>query len=271
MRIKSYIVASAVALLLSTSGESARTSALAPADSAYNAGRYAEAIELYQAVMNKEGTSAASLFNLGNAYYQSGDLGNARLCYERARRLDPTSSEINNNLNYLASKVEDANRADLADKKIAVTQSEKSFFDTLHQYVALDLYTDSWARMAAIAFILLLVCVAFYLFGRSVPLRKVGFFGGGLMAMFATVFVIFAFTGAKAVERHDSGVVMAFKTPLLTEPQLDSKVATSPLHRGTKLQILAEEVGPDGDAAWFKVRLNDDIVGWIPGRDFAVI
>lgn len=271
MRISSYIKATVGAILIGTAGLSARTNMLAPADSAYNAGQYGEAIELYQAAMNKEGTSAASLFNLGNAYYQSGDLGNARLCYERARRIDPRSVEINNNLNYLASKVDDANRADLSDKKMAVTQGDKSFFDSLHQYVALDLSTNSWARMAAIAFILLLACVAFYLFGRSVPLRKVGFFGGGLMAMFATVFIIFAFIGARAVERHDSGVVMAFKTPLLTEPQLDSKAATSPLHRGTKLQIMAEEAGPNGESAWFKVRLNDDIVGWIPGRDFAVI
>lgn len=270
MRISSYIISSVAALMLGTSVMGA-SNALAPADSAYNAGHYGEAIELYQAVMNKEGTSTASLFNLGNAYYQSGDLGNARLCYERARRLDPRSAEINNNLDYLASKVDDANRADLADKKITVTAGEKSFFDSLHQYVALDLSTDSWARLAAIAFILLLTCVAFYLFGRSVPLRKVGFFGGGIMAFFAVIFVIFAFIGARAVERHDSGVVMAFKTPLLTEPEIDSKAATSPLHRGTKLQILAEEEGPSGDTAWFKVRLNDDIVGWIPGRDFAVI
>ncbi len=266
-----YLLALIVALLFSSLPAAAGENPLAPADSAYEAGNYSGAIQLYQGVLNKEGTSAAALFNLGNAYYQAGDLGNARICYERARRLDPSAKEINNNLNYLVSKVEDANRADLSDKKLSVTPGEKSFFDSLHQYIALDLSTNSWARMAAMAFILLLACVALYLFPRNVALRKVGFFGGGIFAMFSIVFIIFAFIGARAVERHDTGVVMAFKTPLLTEPQLDSKAATSPLHRGTKLQILAEEEGPDGEAAWFKVRLNDDFVGWIPGRDFTVI
>ena len=245
--------------------------ALASADSAYNAGDYTEAIRLYQDAMELYGTSASSFYDLGNAYYQSGDLGNERLCYERARRLDPSGKLINNNLSYVATKVADANRGSLTDKKLSVEPGAAGFFESLHRVLAIDMSTDSWARMSGIAFVLLICCIAMYLFSHNVNVRKVGFFGGGLMAFFTAAMLTLAFMSARTYERRNDGVIMAFKTPLLTEPSQDSKPATSPLHRGTCLHILAEETGPSGETVWFKVRLNDDFVGWIPARDFEVI
>ncbi len=243
----------------------------ASADSAYAAGDYSGAISRYEAAMELYGTSASSLYDLGNAFYQSGDLGNARLCYERARKLNPSGKLINNNLKYVITKVEDANRGSLTDKKLSVEPAATGFFEGLYKAMAVDLSSDSWARMAAIAFVLLLCCVAMYLFSHNVAVRKVGFFGGGLMAFFAAAMVTLAFVSARAFERRDDGVIMAFKTPLLAEPASDAKAATSPLHRGTKLHILAEETGPSGETVWYKVRLNDDFSGWIPARDFEVI
>ncbi len=244
---------------------------LASADSAYNAGNFSDAIRRYKAVMEMYGTSAASLYDLGNAYYQSGDLGNARLCYERARRLDPTGKLINNNLNYVITKVEDANRSSLTDKKLSVEPGAAGFFESIHRSLAVDLSTDSWARLSGIAFVLLVCCAAMYLFSHNVNLRKVGFFGGGLMAFFTAAMLALAFMSANAYEHSDDGIIMAFKTPLLSEPDRGAKAATSPLHRGTRLHILAEETGPSGETVWFKVRLNDDFVGWIPAADFEVI
>lgn len=244
---------------------------LAAADSAYNAGNYQQAVELYQGVMLDAGTSAGAYYNLGNAYYQLGDLGNARLCYERARRLDPRNGDINNNLDYLKSKVEDANRASLDDKKLSVKPSEPGFFEGLHRVVALDMSSEWWGWLAAGAFLLLMGCVAMYLFSSNVNVRKTGFFGGGLCLCFCGIFLCFAFMAARACERHNDGVLMSFRTPLLAEPSADSKPSTSPLNRGTRLHILAEETGPDGKSAWYKVRLNDDFVGWLPARDFEVI
>lgn len=47
------------------------------------------------------GYSAASLYNLANAYAQSGKPGFAVLNYERARLLDPTDPDINANLRHV--------------------------------------------------------------------------------------------------------------------------------------------------------------------------
>lgn len=243
----------------------------AAADSAYKAGKFSDAAILYGGVAEREGTSAGLLYNMGNAYYQCGDLGNARLCLERASLLDPSERLIENNLAYIASKVEDENRSALQDKKLSVAPAEMGFFENLYHSFVLGFSSETWAVNAAVAFVLFICCLTLYLFSRNVFVRKVGFFGGGVLAVACVCCLYLSFASARAVESHNDGVVMAFKTRLLASPDASAKSVTSPLCRGTKLQVLAEENGPDGRAVWYKVRLNDDFVGWIQARDFEVI
>ena len=101
---------------------------VADADSAYNAKEYAKAISIYNELIEENGTSAPVLFNLGSAYYQAGDYGQAMLNYLRARRLDPGNEEINANLRYLQSRVEDANKAEQKGKHLKAGTDEPSFF-----------------------------------------------------------------------------------------------------------------------------------------------
>ena len=69
----------------------------------------------------------SSLFNLGNAYMRSGNLGKARLCYERAKRLSPDDGRIENNLAYVSSKVDDANAANSGKDKMPLRLIRRPF------------------------------------------------------------------------------------------------------------------------------------------------
>lgn len=244
---------------------------LADADSAYSRGDYQAAVDAYVDVMESQGYSAPLLFNLGNAAFKAGDWGLARLSYERARRLDPSSEAINNNLDYLASKIEDANKAELKGRKYKVTPDEMSFFQSLHKTVAQDRTSDYWAVFSAMAFVLFICFAALYIFSRNVLARKVGFFAGMIFAGFSVVFIIFAFSAARAAASSDRGVVMAFKVDLLTEPSEGSGPVATPLTRGTRMDVVSEEVDAEDSVSWYKVRLNSDFVGWIPASDFRVI
>ena len=51
------------------------------ADSAYSAGEYATAIDLYERLLT-DGESAVLYYNLGNAYYKMDDMSHAILNYE---------------------------------------------------------------------------------------------------------------------------------------------------------------------------------------------
>ncbi len=241
------------------------------ADSAYNTGRYGEAVEMYKSIIEKQGTSAEILFDLGNAAYRDGDNGLAMLSYQRAHRLDPRAKEINNNLRYLENRVSDANRAELKGKRANVAPDDLSFFSSVHNAVAREVPSDVWAVYAAMAFILLVASLGVYFFTSNVVARKVGFFGSLIFLVFTVAFLCFSFMAAWQFDRKDEGVVTAFKTELLTEPSEQAKASAPPLVRGTKLQVLDTEDGAGGKAEWYKVRLNSDYVGWIRVADFELI
>lgn len=245
---------------------------VAEADSAYNAKKYARAVELYNQVIETEGTSVALLYNLGNAYYQEGDYGNAMVCYQRAHRLDPSNSEVNANLRYLSSRVEDANKAEQKGKRFKVSTDELSFFQGIHKSVAKDISSNVWAILAAACFILFVACVALYIFTHVVVLRKIGFFGGMLLIAASILFLLFSFMGARAFHAENEGVLTAFKTTLLTEPGKEADQEKGlVLTKGTVVQILSEESDAEGNVTWYKIRLNSDYIGWVVATDLHII
>ena len=244
---------------------------LAEADRAYNAGQYQEAIAIYVAAMEMEGVSAPALYNLGNACLKAGEMGKAVLCYERAHRLDPSNKEIAGNLAYARAKVEDANRSELKGKNLSVTPDAPSFFMAIYDNVTTETSSDFWARLAAISFVLLLGACALYIFSANVVVRKTGFFTGIFFLLFCVVFLIFSFAAARRFNSSDAGIVTAYKVELLEEPGASSRPSSTPLTRGTKLDVLGDEVNSAGEVTWYKVRLNSDFVGWISASDFEII
>lgn len=245
---------------------------IAEADSAYNDKDYARAISLYEEVASEKGVSVGLLYNLGNAYFQEGDYGHAMVSYLRAHRLDPSQKEVNANLRYLRSRVEDANKAELKGKRMKVSPDEPSFFESVHTSIATNTSSNVWAVWGAVAFILFIAGAALYIFTRSVAARKVGFFGGILCLFASFLFVIFAAMGARAESARDSGVVVGFKVTLLTEPGKEADANKGGvLTRGSEVDVLSEEVDAEGNVTWYKVRLNSDYIGWIPAAELELV
>lgn len=243
------------------------------ADSAYNAGNYLKAIEIYNEVAQEYGVSAALLYNLGNSYLQQDDYGNAMLCYQKAKKLDPSNKKINRNLDYLNGKVEDANKAEQKGKRKKVSVDTPNFFQTIHTSVAENTSSNTWAGWAAATFLLFSGCVCLYLFNSNVLMRKTGFFGGFILLGISIICLVCAYSGAAAMENHDYGVILTFKTPLLTEPNTasDKDKNEGILTRGTKIRIISEETDAEGNVSWYKVRLNSDYIGWVQAKDMAII
>lgn len=243
------------------------------ADSAYLAGNYLQAIEIYNNVAQEYGVSAALLFNLGNAYLQEDDYGNAMLCYQQAKKLDPSNKHIIANLTYLSGKIEDANKAEQKGKRKKVTEDTPNFFQSIHTSVAENTSSNTWAGWAAATFLLFSGCVCLYLFNSNVLMRKTGFFGGFILLGISMICLVCAYSGAAAAENHEYGVIVAYKIPLLTEPTSNSNSDKNEgiLTRGTKIRIISEETDAEGNVSWYKVRLNSDYIGWVQAKDLAVI
>lgn len=268
LKIKIFVVA-----FFATTFASASASVLtAEADSAYVNGDYAKASELYQKVIEENGTSAELLYNLGNAAYKDGDFGTAMVSWLRARRLEPSNAQVNTNIDFLKNKVEDANKAEQRGKRMKVTEDESSFFHSIWTWVAQDTASNVWAVWGAVCFLLFVGCVAMYIFSRMVLVRKAGFFGGMALGALNLIFVIFAEMAADASKSTESGVVMLFKTALATEPDKPGDAQKNPvLTRGTVVTIVAEETDAEGNVTWYKVRLNSDYIGWLPASSIEIV
>ena len=271
MKTKYIIIFLIVLFLGGVSCRAEKAGSVFKADQLYLDKDYQGAIENYKEVEKSQGTSPDFLYNMGNAYVLNGDLGHGRLCYERGRRLAPGNKAINNNLTYVANKVNDANEASRQGNKINVSPDELSFFAGVDRAISYNRTSNFWSVYAILSFLLLLSSIALYLFTSNVNARKVGFFGGLIFLFFSVVFVIFSFMAARAFERHDEAVLMEYKTELRSEPSDDSKPVGTPLNQGTKFRIIETEDDGKHELKWVKVRLNANFEGWIKSSEIEVI
>lgn len=194
------------------------------------------------------------------------------LAWMRAKRLDPSSSQINSNLNYLKNRVDDANKAEQKGKRLKSTADATSFFGGIYKVIAVDRSSNFWAVAAVIFFLLFIISVAIYIFTKEVLLRKTGFFGGIACFFLSLIFLIFSFMAAKAEISTNEGVITAFKVSLLTEPGKESDPGHgNVITKGTVVSILSEEVDAEGNVTWYKVRLNSDYIGWVSVSDMEII
>ena len=72
------------------------------ANQLYDAGKFAEAAAAYEKIEPK---TAHVYYNLGNAWFRQGKLGEAILNYERARRLAPRDPDILANLKFAEQRL----------------------------------------------------------------------------------------------------------------------------------------------------------------------
>ena len=215
------------------------------ANAAYNAGRYDSALMLYNRVAESELESVALYFNMGNAHYKLRDYPMAIYYYEKALKLDPSNDDARTNLAI-------ANLA-IVDKIEEVPQSfiAKGWDGLKH-----SLSGQQWTILSIMAFGLLLVSAFLFLRGRSMGLRKLGFFAGLLMLVVFALSVLFAAQLKQASSTEDQAIIMTPTVTVKSTPN-EASVDLFVLHEGTKVEILDHADG------WNKVRIANGSIGWL--------
>ena len=225
---------------------SAQTDKVA-ADSAYVKGDYKAAIEIYESLAANNGESADVYYNLGNAYYKSENIAKAVLNYERALLLNPDDEDIRFNLELARSKTVD---------KVA---PEYKFFlmEWLEGIINL-LSISAWSVLAVVSFVVMLLTLLLFLFGKSVSTKKTGF----IIALFSLFITIFANLSALhryhyLTERNDA---------VIMEPSVTAK--STPSNSGIELFVIHEgrkvKISDDSMREWTEIELEDGNKGWIP-------
>lgn len=232
---------------------SAQETTLQKANALYAKGDYIAAAQEYEMIAQIQGESPRLYYNLGNAYYRSGDLGKAILNYNRALLFSPHYDDARFNLRIAQQKVID--NVDVTSTFFLV-QWVNDFGDLLT--------SNQWAIISLVAFLLMLIMGLFYLFARYRNWRKISFNIAIFMLFLSLVSIGFADKQSHKVTNSTAGIIMDKSVMAKDSPSLNAKDMFV-LHEGTKVTIR------DDISGWTEVELPDGNAGFIPSTSIEKI
>ena len=226
----------------------------ADADKAYQENKYAEAIKMYENILETQGESAVVYYNLGNSYFKEKNMAKAVLNYERALLLNPGDADIRFNLDMARSKTVDQ-----------ITPATEVFIVTWINSLTNMQSERGWAKIGIVSFICLLVGLALYIFSKRLFVRKIGFIGAVVLLVVTVCANLFARQQKNELMDRTGAIVMS---PTVTVKSTPDKSGTElfVLHEGTK--VFVEDNSMKG---WKEIRLEDGNKGWIPTEAIEII
>lgn len=261
----SCLLAAAVACAAARASVESPAASFERANSAYEAGDYAQAIEGYTHVAQSGVAHPDLFFNLGNAYFKQGNLGRAVLWYERARNLAPRDPDVRENLAMTRSL--------LRDQQLVPNESRwRRVLLAWHR----DTTTAESATVAEVFYLLWCLLAVLFVFRETRPVArlyaKASVMSPGRLlgldraqdlglAMVLVVLVGGAFaystlSKVRAERSRASGVVVADEASVFSGPSHDALVQFK-VHEGTIVDVR------DARPGWVRVDLPGDLSGWI--------
>ena len=216
-------------------------------DSAYSQGMYDDAIYIYESVIKRKGYSSDIYYNLGNAYFRNNMIGKAILNYERALRIDPTGKDTRANLEFVQAMTKDE-----------IAEQYELFLVTWFKAIVNTLNITSWAVLAIVAFITLLLALLLFFFNSKASLRKSAL----VIAVFSLFVTIFANVAAAHIYSYmndDSKAIVMREEAYLKSTPDNSGTDLIKVHEGRKVKLVDDTMRD-----WKEVELEDGTVGWLP-------
>jgi len=211
------------------------------ANQEYAQGHFAEAISGYEALVRAGQWSANLFYDLGNAYFRTGDFGRAILNYERALALERHHPEATANLQ-------------IARDEARALELQQSWPERYLQFASINQYCIA----AAIAFWLAVFAIVMLIFARR---RSATFIAALILCLLVGAGAIYA---VYALEGGPSGDALAIVTGKDVQARLataDTANSVLALPPGSEVKILSTR----GD--WIYAALPNTLRGWIPAKN----
>ncbi|MGD8698917.1 MAG: tetratricopeptide repeat protein [Gemmatimonadales bacterium] len=220
----------------------------------YQQGDYQAALDNYQRILDSGLESGALHYNIGNAYFKLGRLGEAMLHYERARRLIPSDEDVRANLELARS----------------LTVDEVTPLPRFWLFRAIDW----WVRLLPRGWLALLVGAGYLvaIAGLVVAVLKRGAaaarWGRSVASGAAVVTLIFGINLAVlelGIGQPQEAIILADEVPVQSAPSADRALQVFTIHEGTKVRI------DQRSEEWIEIVLEDGKVGWVRSEVLEVI
>lgn len=208
---------------------------------------FAGAKEAYEAVLEAGLESCDLYYNLGNAYFKTGELGSSILSYERALRLRPRDRDVQANLELARSLTAD----EIEPLPRFWVLSAIAWWVELIPYGGLVL-------AVALAYLLLGTGLFFRILPRRPQLRSLGSWilvgsGFGLFLFGSTLLAREGVLGGT-----EWGIILVDEVAVQSAPSQEDDLTLFHLHEGTKVRL------DQHTEEWSEVVLEDGRVGWVP-------
>jgi len=253
MKRYTLLLISVIVILPITLPAQAPADLFSQAQQEYDRGNYTEAIELYRDILQQGIESSAVHYNLANAYYRDGELGEAILHWEKGKQLAPRDKDIRFNLEVARARVQDRIDAPPSSLLMRIYNGIKYWF-TLNElgwivgvlFLVGSLSFAGWQHLSAARF------------------RK----SAGFMLVASLILVILSgsLLGGRLLEsaRERYGIILVEEVKAHAAPQQMSTEVFI-LHEGTRAEVERHQGG------WYKIRLVDGKEGWIPGNAIGIV
>jgi len=211
------------------------------ANQEYAQGHFKEAIGSYETLARSGQWSANLFYDLGNAYFRTGDFGRAILHYERALALERHHPEAAANLQ-------------IARDEARGLEMQQTSLERYLQFASLDQYSIA----AAVAFWVGAFCIVGLIFARRRSARMIA------LSILSFSVCALAILAAYEIDFGSKGRALA----IITGDNVQARLATADtansilaLPSGSEVKILSTR----GD--WIYAALPNNLRGWIPAKD----
>jgi len=219
---------------------------------AFNSKNYDEAIEAFESIRENGQFSEEIYYNLGNAYFESGDKVKAILNYERCLKIDPFSEEARFNLKLALEEINND-----------IIEVPEFILSKIWKKVHTKLGSGTWSFLFLFSFWLAIGCIIYWLLGKTRHLKKKAFLTG-ISMLILSIFLYFLSSAQYKWENNKDVAIIMESMPLNSAPEVENE-AIMTLDPGMKIILLDEVSG------WHKIRLKNGQVGWLRSLEQAEI
>jgi tetratricopeptide (TPR) repeat protein len=207
------------------------------ANKLYEGGKFTEAASVYEKVSQSGPVSAAVYFNLGNAFFKSGQIGRAIAAYHQAQKITPRDPDIRANLQFARNQIQ--------GPTLATTRWQRWLG---------KLTLNEWTLLAASAVWIWLLLLAAL---QWRPALRPALRGSMVAVAIAAGLLCAGFAAAWSESRSLHTAVIVTQDATVHNGPFDESPTAFRLNDGAELRILDEKDN------WLQVTADGRRIGWL--------